>query len=87
MTDQVSAGGNERHVLIFHAMCLLPYHIPAIYTRQHPRYDGGEAENGDDGVGGVVEMERTTSRRRRVAAVGHAKLCARYHAFLYLRIQ
>jgi len=90
MTDRAShAGGNKRHILVFRARALCPpsYQIPTVHSHHHPRYENKETKNRDDSAGGVVEVERTMARRRRVAAVGHAKLSARYDALLGVRIR
>jgi len=90
MTDRASqAGGNKRHILVVRAraLCPLSYQIPAVHSHHHPRYDDKKTENRDDGAGGIVEVERTVARRRRVATIGHAKLCARYYALLGVRVR
>jgi len=88
MTHDVGgASGKERYIIIFHVVCLHPYRIPAIRAEYHPRYGDQETENRDYGAGGIVQMERTASRRRRVATVDHTTLSVRHHTLLHVGIQ
>jgi len=86
-SGSASTSMNERYILVVRVLCPLPDHMPAVHPHHDPRYDDEKTKNGDDGVGSVVKVERTTSHRWRVAAVGHATLCARYYALLSVRIR